>query len=266
MKAGDVLISRRPDGHWSVVKVLIIDVWPDGSQVFHCMFYKETAERPTEQTVESLQVLAMHSPVAEETYRQGWEVLCSYPVPDHELEGFHEYLKLTDFPRYAAVTGQDVGDLVSLANEHYGRARALGDAGERQKAIEHYSKAIEIFPLFYEAIDNRAFTYMELGDYATALRGFEESLRVNPNGNTAYFSRGECLVKLGQVDQAAAVFSEGAERFPEHRGLYLRFLAVSNAKAQALAGSRNQEAPVDRISPNVEEGSKARSWWRFWRR
>jgi len=176
---------------------LAIDEWPDNSQVFHCMFYEPSPRRPTAETIESLNVAAWHAPVAAQAYRDGWEVLYSAPVSDRELGGFHEYLKLTDFSRYATETGQDVRILVSRANELYRQACALGAPEERQSAIDLYTKAIDIFPLFYEAIDNRAFTYMELGDYAAALRGFEESLRVNPTGNTAFFSRGECLMKLG---------------------------------------------------------------------
>ncbi len=264
MKAGDVLVSQKADDAWSTVKILAIDTWPDGSLTFHCMWYEPTKQRPTPETVESLKVLAWHAPIAAQAYAADWDVLCSLPVLDRELEGFHEYLKLTDFSRYAAATGQDLRALASHATELYRQACALGDAGERQGAIELYTKAIDIFPLLYEAIDNRAFTYMELGDYATALQGFEESLRVNPTGNAAFFSRGECLMKLGMLDQAAAVFEEGATRFPEHRDLYLRFLSQSKAKPSEPP-VRSEASSLAEVSTKATDRRPTRSWWKFWR-
>ncbi|MFC5743757.1 tetratricopeptide repeat protein [Dyella tabacisoli] len=265
MKAGDVLIGQKAEDSWSVVKILAIDEWPDNSQVFHCMFYEPSPGRPTAETIESLNVVAWHAPMAAQAYRSGWEVLCSTAVRDRELGGFHEYLKLTDFSRYATATSQDMRSLVSQANELYRRACALGEAGERQSAIDLYTRAIDTFPLFYEAIDNRAFTYMELGDFAAALRGFEESLRVNPIGNAAFFSRGECLMKLGLLDKATAAFKEGAARFPEHRDLYVRFLTQSRMKAQGPSASSDLSSSEK--GDHAANGSRqANPWWKFWRR
>lgn len=265
MKAGDVLVSQKADDSWSAVKILAIDEWPDSSQVLHSMFYEPSPERPTVETVESLRVAAWHVPMAAQAYGVGWEVLCSAPVRDQELEGFHEYLKLTDFSRYATATGQDMRALVSKANELYRRACAIGNDGERRTAIDLYTRAIDIFPLFYEAIDNRAFTYMELGDYAEALQGFEESLRVNPTGNSAFFSRGECLMKLGLLDKAISVFEEGVTRFPEHRDIYVRFLAQAREKVRGSSVTGNLfPSGEDRRAASINR--EAKPWWRFWRR
>ncbi|AKJ27044.1 hypothetical protein AAW51_0353 [Caldimonas brevitalea] len=138
--------------------------------------------------------------------------------------GFVEYLKLTDFPRYISFTGQDSKEIVRKANEHYKLAYTLGDQGKRTEAIAEYSQPIELFPLFYEAIDNRAFIYMELGKIREALRDFEQSLRVNPNGMAAFFSKGECLMKLGDLKAAKDIFQEGQTRFPEQRATFTKFL------------------------------------------
>lgn len=149
-----------------------------------------------------------------------------------------------------------MSSLVARANDHYRRACALGNIEKRTEAIEEYSKAIDIFPLFYEAIDNRAFTYMELGDYVTALRGFEQSLRVNQEGRAAFFSRGECLMKLGMSDEAASISREGEERFPEDRDLSLRYLKVMHV---GTPGDSKVQAPIA-----AGESRKRKPWWRFW--
>ncbi|MCL4691169.1 MAG: tetratricopeptide repeat protein [Candidatus Hydrogenedentes bacterium] len=136
-----------------------------------------------------------------------------------------------------------------MANQYYQEAIVCGDAGELDDAIEGYTKAIEEFPLFYEAIDNRAFCYMEKGDYESALLGFEESLAINPDGIHAYFSRGECLLKLRRYDEAEEVFVSGKGKFPEHRGEFGKFLLKT--KLSRTADSRLTEI-------------QGRPWWKLW--
>lgn len=145
------------------------------------------------------------------------------------------------------------------ANAHYRKANALGDAGQKEESIREYTKAVELFPLFFEAIDNRAFTYMELGDYAAALRDFEASLAVNPLGHKAFFARGECYLKSGAFEKAAQVFEECLHRFPEpeHRDFLLHHLKLARAQmpSQAHKEHQNPEGPAAAAAP----------WWKFWK-
>ncbi|AWV08824.1 hypothetical protein C9I47_3160 [Lysobacter maris] len=227
LKAGDVIVSRRDNGEWATTRILAVDAWPDGSRTFHCLCYAPTATRPSAEGLDALTVLARHVPIDSLGFKRDGEVLCSRPVADEELDGFHEYLKHTDFPRYIEATGQDLELVVSQANAHYMTANALSDGDRGAEAIEEYTRAVELFPMFHEAIDNRGFTHMDLGEYDKARADFEASLRVNPNGHTAFFSRGECLLKLGEFDEAEKAFQEGADRFSEHRDTYLRYVEAT---------------------------------------
>jgi len=229
MKPGDIITQKNEKGEWSVVKILEMDKWPDGSYAAHCLTYKSVSNKPAKTSINNLSVLIYHAPIDAKSFENGWEFLDNQPVAKEELVGFVEYLKLTDFPRYIKYTGQDPKEIVGKANKHYQRAYALGTDGKRKEAIEEYSKAIELFPLFYEAIDNRAFTYMELGDYQSALNDFEASLRVEPNGMAAFFSKGECLMKLGKLKEAEAVFKEGIVRFPEQKEMFNKFLNTTKS-------------------------------------
>lgn len=233
MEPGDIIVPRNGDDGWRAVKILAIDTWPGGEETFHCLSYERTPERPALETVAALEVALYHAPIDGHGFRKDWEILCSPGVAEADLVGFHEYLKLTDFPRYASVTGIDVDALVQQALSHYRTACALGDQEQRLEAIAEYDLAIELFPPFFEAIDNRAFTLMELGRIEEALAGFEASLRVNPDGHAAFFSRGECLLKLGRFDEAETAFRAGALRFPEHRTDYKRFEELAQMKRRA---------------------------------
>lgn len=233
MERGDIIVPRIGSAGWHAVKILAIDTWPGGEETFHCLSYAATPERPTSETVDALDIALYHAPIDGRDFRANWEVLCSPGIVEGELVGFHEYLRLTDFPRYASVTGVDVDAIIQQALSHYREACALGDREQRLEAIAEYDQAIELFPPFFEAIDNRAFTLMELGRIEEALRGFENSLRVNPDGHAAFFSRGECLLKLGRFDDAEAAFRAGALRFPEHRADYERFEELTQMKRRA---------------------------------
>ena len=223
VKPGDLIVKKQHDG-WRAIKILVVDPWPDGTSAAHCLTYKSVPSKPSADTLQKAEVHVWHAPIDAGSFSSGWELVGNQSPSRDELVGFAEYLKLTDFPRYVSFTGQDSGEIVRKANEHYQRAYQLGDKGRRLEAIAEYSKAVDLFPLFYEAIDNRAFTYMELGKNREALSDFEMSLRVNPNGMAAFFSRGECLMKLGELTAAEAIFLEGQTRFPEKRALFEKFL------------------------------------------
>ncbi len=223
VKPGDLIVQRDKDG-WVAIKILAIDPWPDGTSAAHCLTYKSVPSKPTPESLKRAEVRIWHAPIDAGSFKEGWELIGNQAPSKDELVGFLEYLKLTDFPRYVSFTGQDSRDIVRKANEHYKRAYYLGDQGKRVEAIAEYSKAIDLFPLFYEAIDNRAFTYMELGKIREALSDFELSLRVNPNGMAAFFSRGECLMKLGDLAAAETIFLDGRSKFPEQRAMFEKFL------------------------------------------
>lgn len=220
---GDLIVQKKNDG-WSAIKILAVDPWPDGTASAHCLLYRSMPQKPTAESLAHAEVFAWHAPIDAGSFSEGWERIGNQPPSQDELAGFVEYLKLTDFPRYITFTGQDVDVIVRSANEHYQKAYQLGEQGKRKEAIAEYSEAIELFPLFFEAIDNRAFTYMELGQFREALSDFNESLRVNPEGMAAFFSRGECMMKLGDLVAAEAVFREGLGRFPEQHAIFTEFL------------------------------------------
>lgn len=228
LQPGDLIVQQSKDG-WKAIKVLAIDAWPNGDATAHCLIYNSAPGKPTSESLKQAGVRIWHAPIAANRFAHGWERIGTWPPSKGELAGFIEYLKLTDFPRYLDVTGQDSKAIVHKANEHYKCAIELGNQGRRVESIAEYSKAIELFPLFFEAIDNRAFTYMELGKNQEALQGFEESLRVNPNGLAAYFSKGECLMKLGRLEEAAKVFGAGVTKFPQKKALFEDFLKRAEA-------------------------------------
>lgn len=226
VKAGDVLVQPAPNGQgWSTLKVFAVD-----GPTAHFLTYEPVAGKPSLSALEEAVVRLAHAQRNASALAEGWELLGNQPASERELQG----LKYMDFELYVRLTGQDTGTIMRTAREHFERAGGHAAEGRRIDAINEYGKAIELYPAYTEALDKRAFSFMELGLYEKALRDLEESLYINEDGVTAFFSKGECLMKLGHLDEAAAIFSEGQERFPEHATQFNEFL--KRTRAFALTG------------------------------
>jgi tetratricopeptide (TPR) repeat protein len=226
VKAGDVLVQPTADGKsWSALKVFAVE-----GTTAHCLTYEPSGRKPTLDALAHAAVRMAHAPRAAASLAEGWELAGNQPAAARELQG----LKYMDFELYVRLTGQDAGAIMRTATEHFERAGVHAAEGRSIEAINEYGKAIELYPAYTDALDKRAFSFMELGLYEKALRDLDESLYLNPDGMSAFFCKGECLMKLGHLDEAAAIFAEGQERFPEHATQFNEFL--KRTRAFALTG------------------------------
>jgi tetratricopeptide (TPR) repeat protein len=81
------------------------------------------------------------------------------------------------------------------------RGTARRATGDQRKAIEDFSKAVELEP----NLDNyfqRASTYQGLGDHARAIADFNKALEEDPMQPHIYYSRAASRAAVG--DQAGA--------------------------------------------------------------
>lgn len=112
-----------------------------------------------------------------------------------------------------------------------------------------YSQAVEIFPFFVEALDNRGFTRMEMGDYRAAIGDFELAIEAQRNippqehDPTSLFSLGECHHRLGELEKARGIFKQFLERWP------------NNPTIRAYLP----------LHPELGVGLPSKKpWWKFW--
>jgi tetratricopeptide (TPR) repeat protein len=231
MQIGDVVLFSKGNTRFKIAKILRID-HGERSSTFHMLHYEPTTFRPSIDDLSSLSVKIQHAPIDGAHVMRDASVIGNVPVTSEDLSGYLEYLKRTNFAKYTQEMGLDLSAVIAEAQRHYKEAYALGEKGQREEAIASYSKAIDLFPLFYEAIDNRAFTYMELGQCARAIFDFQKSLQVNPDGKVAFFSLGECMLRLRLLDKAEAIFSEGAQKWPDEPH-FRQFLEMTRAQMDA---------------------------------
>ena len=231
-KKGDVIAQQKPSGSWSVTKIIEIDRYPNGiPATAHCLCYREVDRKPDANSISSLQNY-FSGPIQASSFNDGYELVVNADISAAEFEVFTYHLKLTDFERYLQVTEQDIEEVVERANEHYKAAYYLNEQGKKDEAISEYSMTIDLFPYFFEALDNRAFIYMELGDYGRALSDFEESLRIEPDGFTAFFSKGECSIQLGDFAAAESICTQGLTQFPDRAEYFAQMLQIARSTGE----------------------------------
>src|SRR5262249_11866186 len=148
LNQGDI-ISTKLNGKFYVYKILRIDYL---TGIHHVKVFQPLDKKPVKSDINTLETYGEHLPV--EGFKK-YELLDNQPVTKDELKGFYEYLKLTDFSRYVQETGQKIEEIVNAANNAFEKGNEEYANENFSKAIEYYTSALNAFPLFFEAVDNR---------------------------------------------------------------------------------------------------------------
>ncbi len=102
---------------------------------------------------------------------------------------------------------------------YYFRAQAHSGMGQKQKAIEDYTRVIKIDPKFDTAYVNRGWEKMILKDYNGSIEDSETASRINPKH--AYSVQNKALVYFIQGDftKAAPIYKDAAilQKTPDRR-------------------------------------------------
>ncbi|MCA6364160.1 MAG: tetratricopeptide repeat protein [Bacteroidetes bacterium] len=211
-KAGDIFYTKN-DSKFSLFKLLVHDAEFD---CYHVLVYMPVDRLPDTTQVNGLKVMVYHSPFATSAF-SGAVLLVNTGVKSDDLIGYHEYLRQTQAPEH----------YVPLANKYYQTAYELTNEKKYHEAIDEYSKAVDLFPAFFEAIDNRAFCKMDLGLWNEAIEDFKLSLMQNPGTVLAEFSIGECYFKMRDYENARKQFEKAHQIDPDDP-MPIKFLAKVN--------------------------------------
>jgi tetratricopeptide (TPR) repeat protein len=77
----------------------------------------------------------------------------------------------------------------------------MGDS-QIDRALEAYSRALNIDPNHFEARLRRAKLYVELNNYGDAVADLEQAAKVNPYSGEVYLLRSQCYEILGDSERA----------------------------------------------------------------
>lgn len=108
------------------------------------------------------------------------------------------------------------------AAAYYQRGNAYSSAGDHERAIADYTKAISLFPRSAWFLASRCWAYSRQGDTIRAIEDCNEAIRLRPTLAQSYTNRGAVREILGNPRQAAADYrmalSVNAEDADDHWG------------------------------------------------
>jgi serine/threonine protein kinase/Tfp pilus assembly protein PilF len=116
-----------------------------------------------------------------------------------------------------------IGELETLIDEYPGEKdayKALGeiyrdDAGDTDKAILNYRKAIEIDPLDKGSYNVLAYLYQSTGDIDNYIWAIYQYMSLAPDEANPYDSRGDLFAYSGKTGKAIASYQKALERKPD---------------------------------------------------
>ena len=91
------------------------------------------------------------------------------------------------------------------AQDYFAQGDYDYEAGNCDKAIANYNRAIELDPNLAEAYNNRAYVYMVKKEYAAALPDLNRAIELRPNYVNALMNRGDLYNYYYAIDYARAV-------------------------------------------------------------
>lgn len=119
----------------------------------------------------------------------------------------HKYLLWNEAALLAEQNAGKPG-VIGLDRIYYNRGSALHNERFIPKAIEDYSKAIEINPGFSEAFNNRGAALLEIGKAQAALNDFDTAILLNQANLNSFVGRAVTLSKLGRHEEALEAHSK----------------------------------------------------------
>lgn len=108
-----------------------------------------------------------------------------------------------------------------FASDYVLRGAAYEELEEHQKALEDFTKAIELNPKDSAAYNNRGIAYYNMEEYEKALADFSKAIGLTPRDAIAYGNRGEEYNKLGEYEKALADLTEAIRLDPKFKDAYL---------------------------------------------
>jgi tetratricopeptide (TPR) repeat protein len=102
----------------------------------------------------------------------------------------------------------DIEDFIPLDINYINEGDKNHSKDQYDEAIINYTKAIKIRPNNDWAYKSRGEVYVKLGKYDEALADYNQAIKINPNQDFYYATRGHINFKLGRRDEGLADYNQ----------------------------------------------------------
>ena len=120
------------------------------------------------------------------------------------------------------------------------------------KAIVHYTEAIELNPEHFNAHLNRGAAYSEIGDWVRAFQDSNTAIKLNSQNADAYYNRGHNYYYKGEVDAAIRDFSKAIELSPEDPKAYINRSDAYTKKGEVDAAIQDCNKVIELSPENLK--------------
>lgn len=136
-----------------------------------------------------------------------------------------------------------------------------GDAGQTwdeklmwyERAVLHYTEALELKPNFPEGYNRRGTVYVEAGDFDRAIQDYNTALKLKPDYASAYNNRGIAYYSKGDCDKATQDYRKAIELESDYASAYNN-LGIAYSKQGEYERAIHYYNKVIKLKPDFSEG------------
>lgn len=126
--------------------------------------------------------------------------------------------------RHALNVGQET------TSAHNNLGVSLIERGEREEAISHFRRVIEIDPVNTLGFYNLGNALARKGDFGEAIRNFRQAIKIDPTYASAHYNLGNILAAQGELEEAIKEYRETVRNDPAHIKAHFRLGNVLAAR------------------------------------
>ena len=116
----------------------------------------------------------------------------------------------------------------NLSEAWHNRGSALGRLGNYEEAVKSFQNALKIDPANYQAWNDRAHALYQLQNWSDAVESWSRAIKIMPGNHLFWYNRGCALEQLAQWSDAIASYEKALEIKPDFqpgRSRYINLVA-----------------------------------------
>jgi tetratricopeptide (TPR) repeat protein len=139
----------------------------------------------------------------------------SYELITLKLDKREEESKAVPPEGPAATLNARIAQIPSEARKEFEAGQRRMKAHDNTRSLEHFQKAIALYPQFAEAYQLMGAVHIESGELSNAEADLQKSIEIEPNLSRAHFALGMCRNLMAKYTQAEAALLRFLELDPE---------------------------------------------------
>ena len=130
--------------------------------------------------------------------------------------------------------------------EYYELGNQFASQNKFDQAIEKYSKAIGLDPLFYDAIVNRGLSKAAIDDFEGAMYDLNKAITIKPKGADGYYNRANIYSSQKKYEEAIKDYSKTIELNPNEGDAY-----ANRGLSKLMLGYENEACKDARLANDL---------------